>query len=70
MNNKNSNISNSTFKKIRNFLATKSIDKKDIAREKTLPGKTKAFTPSVACFHKNYPQDSKNTLLVVGLGLW
>lgn len=63
--NKNSNISKATFKKIRSFLETKNVDKTMISKERTLPGKTKAFTPTISCFHKNFPHDSKNVLLVV-----
>lgn len=65
MSKKHKNISNSTFKKIRSFLIERNVNKKDIEKEKTLPGKSKAFTPSITCFHKNFAHDSKNILLVV-----
>lgn len=62
---KNSNISKNTFRKIRNFLESKNIGKSMIDRERTLPGKTKAFVPTISCFHKDFVHDSKNVLLVL-----
>lgn len=65
MNKDSSSFSKKTFKKICSFLESKNISKSMIAKERVLPGKTKAFIPSVSCFHKNFVHDSKNVLLVL-----